>query len=201
MLLNSCTYGQDVHIKYYLIWFESHLLCKKCECPATYFNFSFKRYSLPLLIKCHNYNVCSKRLYLGCLAEELFLTLFKADRIHYTPTAAVVQSGKDCLPIGRIYHKRNFCNIRIIGDISQECLHLLRTVEHCIVHIYIYNGCPHFYLFAGNVSRLGIILLPYKSCKFCTTGHIGPLSHIYKVALLPVYPKPLKAAKVHIIDI
>ena len=112
-----------------------------------------------------------------------------------------MQSCKDCLPVRGIYHERNTCNIRVIGDIPQECGHLLRSVEHCIVHIYVNNCSASLNLLAGNICRLCIILLTDKSCKLCTSCHICTLTHIHKVALLLVYLHALKTAQVHVLQL
>ena len=99
MLLNTGTNSKDIHIKNYVIRFESNLLGKKIERPLANLNLSLKVHCLSLLVKSHYNNGSTKLLYCLCLLQELLLTLLKAYRVYNSFTGTVVQSGKDGLPV------------------------------------------------------------------------------------------------------
>ena len=99
MLLNTGTNSKDIHIKNYVIRFESNLLGKKIERPLANLNLSLEVHCLSLLVKSHYNNGSTKLLYSLCLLKELLLTLLKAYRVYNSFAGTVVQSCKDCLPV------------------------------------------------------------------------------------------------------
>ena len=62
-------------------------------------------------------------------------------------------------------HQRGLRYSRFGGYAAHESLHLDGAVQHCVVHIYVYERGPVFNLFRGYLYAFGVIAFGDESCE------------------------------------
>ena len=92
-------------------------------------------------------------------------------------------------------HQRGLRYSRFGGYAAHESLHLDGAVQHCVVHIYVYERGPVFNLFRGYLYAFGVIAFGDESCELARTGYIGALAYVGEIEALPVYAYILQSAQ------
>ena len=98
MLLQSCTYRQDVHVDDDILWRESDA-CQQSVGPFRDSDFPFVSRCLSLLVEGHHHHGGSQSSQLLCLLEETFLTVLQTDGVDDTFALHVLQSCEDGVPV------------------------------------------------------------------------------------------------------
>jgi len=134
-----------------------------------------------LLVKAHHDNGRAKPLHLASMAQKHFLALFQRDGVDNALALNTFQSGLYHFPVTGIYHHRHTGNVGFGGNEIQEIGHLLRRLQQAVVHVYVYDDGPVFYLSARDHRRLIILLLFDESQKLARAGHIASLAHVHEI--------------------
>ena len=115
--------------------------------------------------------------------QKLFLSLFQRDWIHNGLSLQTLQSGNNYIPLGRVNHHRNTGNLRLGSNQIEESSHFSLCIQQTVVHIYVDNLRPVFYLLTGNAEGFIVFLFINQTQELAGTGHIAAFSHIDKVLL------------------
>ena len=90
MLLDSCSDGKYVYVKYDVFRAHSGLFSKKSVGSFAYLDLPVICCRLTLLVECHD-NHCSSEFPYGlCLLYECFRTFLKTDGVHYALALSIL---------------------------------------------------------------------------------------------------------------
>ena len=166
MFINAGSNGKDIHVKNYIGRLHSNLIYEQVVCPLADLYLPFVCRCLSDLVKCHYYNSSPIRFYDTGFFHKGFRTLFQTDGIDYAFTLGILQTGYDRFPMGRVNHKRCLCNSRIIRYVPEKPFHFTRAVEHCIVHVDVYDPCTILNLLCGDLQCSFIVSRCNELCEF-----------------------------------
>ena len=188
------THAEHVHVENYVACVESYAP-EQVPGPFAYRYLASVVSRLALLVEGHHNHGSPEAQYLPRLFEESVLALLETDGVDHALALGVLQSGKHRVPVRGVDHQRGLRYSRFGGYAAHESLHLDGAVQHCVVHIYVYERGPVFYLFRGYLYAFGVIAFGDESCELARTGYIGALAYVGEIEALPVYAYILQSAQ------
>ena len=181
VLIDTRCHGKYVGVKDYFVWLKAGLLCQQFKGTATDLDLALVCSGLPLLVKSHYHNHCTKTARLNGALKEESLALLEGDGVHHGTSLNALETCTYHVPVRRIDHHRHACNVRLTGKHIKECHHLGPGIQKAVVHIDIYQLSTVLNLLAGDIQSLGILLLVYQAQELARTCHIAALAHINKI--------------------
>ena len=101
------TYGQNVWVKYDVIWIEPDFVDENVERPLTDFDLPVLVRCLALFIEGHDDDGGAVPLDDGGLCDEVLFAFLQRDRVDDALPLATFQAGLDHLEVGRILRNKN----------------------------------------------------------------------------------------------
>ena len=181
MFLNSRSHSQHIGIEDDIIRIKADLLRQDTIGTRTNFNLPFKRISLSLFVESHHHRCSSQLLNQTGMFYKFLLSLFQWYGIDDRLTLQTLQSGFYHLPLRRINHHRNTCNIGFRHHQIQENSHLFLGIQQPVVHIDINDQSTVFHLLACDAQCLFVFLFVYQTKELTGTGHVAAFAYIDKI--------------------
>ena len=175
---------------------KADLLCQDTIGTRTNFNLPFEGVGLSFLVKSHHDRCSSQFFNQTGMLDKFLLSLFQRYGIYDRFTLQTLQPGFYHLPLRRINHHRNTCNIGFGHHQIQKNSHFFLGIQQPIIHININNQCTVFYLLTCNAQCLFVFLFVYQTKKLTRTRHIATFAHIDKINFGCLF-KQLQSRKPH----
>ncbi|CAI8251483.1 MAG: Uncharacterised protein [Flavobacteriia bacterium] len=136
---------------------------------------------LSVFIECHDDDRRSVVAHLGRLFDKSFFTFLQAQAVHHALSLQALQPGLNDLPLGRIHHNGNSCDVRLGHDQIQEGFHGFHSIDHAFVHIDVEDLSTVFHLILCDLKGRIVVALVDQSQELSRSGHIAALANIHEV--------------------
>src|SRR5215217_60090 len=173
---------QDVRVENDVLRRKAQFIDQDIIRPRTDLYSSLIIVGLSLLIKSHYHHGSTVVHNLAGTFPEFIFTLLQRNRVYDTLSLQAFQTGLNNRPLRRIYHDRQFRNVRFRSNQVQEFGHRSLRIDHPLIHVYIDHLRTTFNLLAGYGKCSFKIAAQDQFRKFRRSGNVGPLTHVHKNA-------------------
>ena len=193
MFLKAGSDGKDVHVEYDVPRIYAYAREQPVG-PLAYGNLPVVGGRLTLFIEGHHHHRGSEPVDFCSLLQESFLSFLETDGIDYALALRILQAREYGLPMRGVDHQRSPRHGRVILYAADEGLHLFRAVQHCVIHVDVYDVGPVFYLLRGYLQRGVIVAFGDEPREFARARDVRPFANIREIGLLSVYGICLQSA-------
>ena len=112
------------------------------------------------------------------LVEELVDAFLHRDRVDDRLALHALQAGLDHAELRRVDHHRHAGDVGLAGDQVEERRHRLDAVDQAVVHVDVDDLRAVLDLVAGDVERLGVVVVLDQPAELGRAGDVGALADV-----------------------